>query len=196
MIVAAIVARWNPWRYVYLMPAADSGVFLGVTTAAVVLLGIAAHVARPRRVINAVTAWLVAAMLVLCAWPVFDAVHDTGYDRGATAVVAASADERFEVVAVRYTARGSTFHVDRYRLRSRAGALSRQADRFLVEIYQSGAASARGAVAAVGFSGPREVEIRTADDSRWTVTFDPRSLSLPHTLMWSETTGYEWTRRR
>ena len=46
------------------------------------------------------------------------------------------------------------------------------------------------------FSGPREVEIRTAGDSRWAVTFDPRTLSLPRTLTWNETTGYEWTRRR
>lgn len=194
MIVAVIVARSNPWRYVHLMPAADTGVFLAVMTAAVVLLGVAAQVAaRPRRVASAVTAWLVAAMFVLCAWPVFDAVHDTGYDRGAAAVVAVSPDGRFEVVAVRYRARGSTFHVDRYQLRSRAGAFSRQADRALADIYQSGE---RRAVAAVNFSGPHEVELRTADNSRWTVTFDPRTLSLPHTLTWNETTGYEWTRRR
>jgi hypothetical protein len=194
-IVAVTVARWNPWHYVLLLPAADSGVFLTVMTAALVLLGVAVHIAIRPRFTTAGAAWLAAAMLVLCAWPVFDAMHDSGYERGDPAVIAASADHRFEVVATRYRPRGdNTYFVDRYHLRSRSGVFSREADRAVAEIYRYDAGAAPGAVVAVRFTGPGEVEIQTADDARWTTAFDPHTLSLPSTLTWNGTTGYEWTR--
>jgi len=100
-------------------------------------------------------------------------------DRGPVHVVAVSADGRMEVVGFGVGSDDSDGGANEYRLRSRAGLLSRESPRELA-CMADWAGSSQIKVSQVRFTSDREVDLHTSDGAAWTIAFDPRSLTPAH----------------
>jgi hypothetical protein len=180
-IAVLVLASWNPRRHLVLMPLAGRDPAVAVAAAGLVLLGFAVLLAVPpgrRRNIGAV-ALMSLTLPVWCAAGIAAELDMSGYDLHAPVAVAQSPDGRWQIVRRTYVAgRHSDAYYDEFRLRSRAGWLSREAPRPLavIERYFS-AGNVELDVVRIDFPGAHTVELFTNDGSAHTTSFDPSTLA-------------------
>jgi hypothetical protein len=181
----ALVAAWNPWRFVRLMPVGGPLSAVIACAAAAVLVGVAGGLAIRRRAtawIVAVTAPALAVVGCLCGGTLV--VLGSGpAPTGESTVVAVSADGTRELVALEH------YQVPDFslmiRIRSRNGLWSRESARDVACFSQHMPPGTGGFVAA-RFVEPNAVEVRADDGSVWTTTFDPQTLMPAQTLRRSD----------
>jgi hypothetical protein len=181
VLPVALVAAWNPWRFVRLMPVGGLLNAAIACAAAAVLVGVASGLAMRRRAlawIVAVAAPAVGVVGCLCGGTLV--VLGSGpAPTGESSVVAVSADGTRELVALEH------YQVPDFstmlRIRSRNGLWSRESPRDVACFSQHMPPGTGGFVAA-RFVEPNGIEIRADDGSVWTTTFDPRTLMPAQTL--------------
>jgi hypothetical protein len=184
-VAVVVVAHWNPWRYTHLMPLEGERVLQVLLAVVPVLLGGALVLAVPARGDARITAVCLTALLVAVAVAVAPAGGSlvsffAPVTHGPAHVVALSADGRLEVAWMGVADDSDSGAVE-YRIRSRAGLLSRESTRELA-CMADWSGSSHIMANEVRFTGDREVELRTSDGALWTIAFDPRTLTPARTL--------------
>jgi hypothetical protein len=163
-LAVSAMSRWNPWRYVHLMPLGSA--LPWVLVASFVLVGVAALLglrSRPLSVLATLLAgW--AAVVALVIGTVSNLVPNR--PSGEVSRVAISSDRAHEVVR---------FDSGELRIRSRHGLFSREGDEDLA-CFPLHRASQTVKLATVRFIGTQEIELSGDDGSRWRTSFDPRTL--------------------
>jgi hypothetical protein len=192
-VPAVLVARRNPWHYVYLMPFGRTPVVAAVVIAAPVLLGVAAWlVLRPAlaRAVAVVATVLALAMDLTC-FQFSTAASLIGFESdGDTRVVAVSPGGSFEVVLLQHREFMTGFDI--LRIRSRAGLRSREADQDVACFARPfDPVGPEGTFDAARFLSDREIEVRTEAGEPWTTTFDPHTLLAASTLSYGCQVGNE-----
>jgi hypothetical protein len=177
----ALVAAWNPWRFVRLMPVSGPLNAVIACAAAAVLVGIAGGLAIRRRALARIVAVAAPALGVLgclCGGTLF-VLDSTPAPTGDSTVVAVSADGTRELVALEhYATPDSSIMI---RIRSRNGLWSRESARDVACFSRHVPRSAGGFVSA-RFVEPNGVEVSAGDGTVWTTTFDPHTLMPAQTL--------------
>lgn len=178
---AALVAAWNPWRFVVLMPVGGPLRAVIACAAAAALTGVAGGLAIRRRAMARIFAVAVPALAVVgCLCGATAVVVTSGpAPTGESTVVAVSADGTRELVALEHYAIPDFSTM--IRIRSRKGLRSRESARD-VACFSQHLPPGMGGFAAARFVEPNGVEVRADDGSVWTTTFDPHTLMPTQTL--------------
>jgi hypothetical protein len=190
LLIVAVVARWNPWRLLTLMPLAGARPLVAFVAGALALGGAAVPAWLPRRFKAAATTSLyaVVAALLVCGLPALtlkaDLLGRLDYhtDRAPTAV-AVSPDGRFSVVEKTYTSNGdSDAYYRTLTIRTQAGLLSRESAHVLALLWHDNTAESNVEITSTRFTGRHEVAMDTSDGRHWTTIFDPHTLATPRQL--------------
>jgi hypothetical protein len=182
----ALVATWNPWRFVRLMPVGGP-LYVGIAcAAAAVLVGVAGGLAIRRRAmawIVAVSAPLLGVVACLCGGTSV-LFSSRPIPTGESTIVAVSADGTRELVALEH-GEGLDDFSTMIRIRSRNGVWSRESPRD-VACFSNHMPPGAGGFVSARFVEPNGVEVRADDGTVWTTTFDQHTLVPAQTLRRSD----------
>jgi hypothetical protein len=189
-LVCAGLARWNPWRLLYLMPLAGARPTVALMAGVLAVGGAAVVAWIPRRyaaraaacVCAVVVGLLVCCLLALSVKAVFLGSMDYHTDRPPL-VVAISPDGRFEVVEKIYASDGdSDAYYRTLTIRTRAGLLSRESAQVLALLWHDNTVETNIEITSTRLLGGYRVEMGTSDGQHWATVFDPHTLAAPRRL--------------
>ncbi|MFB9176655.1 hypothetical protein ACFFX1_00760 [Dactylosporangium sucinum] len=178
-------AAVNPWRYVYLLELGRTPVVVAVLTVAPVLVAVAVGLLTRDRAARIAVGWVAAGLSIVtvCAGGYLSTARSVygGEPEAGSEIVAVSPDGRFELAVRHYPV--FMRELDVYRLRSRAGLLSRESrDDVACFAFPFDPLGPADTFASARFPDNATVEIRTEANVSWTTGFDPHSLAVPARL--------------
>ncbi|MEV6927756.1 hypothetical protein AB0M46_25095 [Dactylosporangium sp. NPDC051485] len=182
-VTLVLLASYNPWHYVRLMPFGRNGVVFSTLALAPLLLLWAVWLVVGNRIARVVVSVL-TALLTLGSCAIGWANQSLGDpEPRKITVLGVSPDGRFELVD-EYSAVMFFTAVERVRLRSRAGLASRASGQALAcfQHQTDDARSPSRVLRSARFVGATEVEVVSGDGVAWRTTFDPGTLVAASTL--------------
>ncbi|BCL12648.1 hypothetical protein [Micromonospora sagamiensis] len=182
-VVTVLVAAYNPWHYVHLIPFGQTPVVVYVLLFSPIMLGFAVRLLLGKmRVV-----WTVGVVATLTVFTcvagyqiiTLESLQEVKPDARRT-VVAVSPDGAFDLVEISYVHWGAQYEI--FRIRSLAGLTSREAAQDLACFGMTiGGYRPENTFVGARFVGEHKVEVRTEAEP-WTTTFDPNTLMAAETV--------------